>query len=255
MLNIKKLLMNSVEYKTKKVLGINVADITLKNIASAITDLINGSEKVTVFGANSHAINTYQKDIDLKKAFDNATLIYPEGAGTVLASKILGNPLGQKTTLMDFILRFLGICEEKKWSVYVLGGREEISQKALNNLKNKFTNLKIYGHHGYFSKNETKQILADINKVKPKILFVAMGTPMQEVWIDRYKGKIEAKAFFGIGGSIDIIAGVVPRAPKIMTSNGFEWLYRFYKEPGRLWKRYLIGNVEFTFRILIHTFQ
>lgn len=237
------------KYHIKDVLGVHVADVTLKNIIPIVVDLIEKDKKITVFGANPHAINTYQKDIDLKKAFDNATLIYPEGIGTVLASRILGNPLRQKTTLMDFIYDVFKICEEKRLKVYILGGREEVSKKALLNLKNMYPNLKIYGQHGYFSKNETKQIIADINKVKPKILFVAMGTPMQEVWIDRYKGKIEAKAFFGIGGSIDIIAGVIPRAPKIIRRVGLEWIYRTYREPGRLWKRYLIGNIIFIFRV------
>ncbi len=239
-------------YDTKNILGVDVANVTLMNVVPIIFGLISLDKKVTVYGANSHSINFYYKDPTYRQALNNATFVYPEGIATVLTSRILGNPLKGKTTLMDFIFNVFKTCEKKKWRIYLLGGREEVSEKALRNLKTTFPSLKIYGHHGYFSKNETKQIIADINKIKPKILFVAMGTPMQEVWIEKYKNKIEANAFFGIGGSIDIIAGVVPRAPKIMTSNGLEWLYRFYKEPRRMWKRYLLGNTIFLVRIPLH---
>lgn len=235
---------------TTNILGVNVANLTLKNIVPTLLKLIDNRKEVTIFGANAHAVNIYQKDKKFRKAIDNATMIYPEGFSMIFASKLLGKRFRGKTTLMDFIFEFFKECEKNKWKVYLLGGREEVSKKALKNLQKKFPKLKIWGYHGYFLEQETMEIIAKINKVNPKILFVAMGSPKQEVWIDKNKNKINAHAFFGIGGSIDIISGVIPRAPKIMSNNGLEWLYRFYKEPKRLWKRYITGNSIFLLRVL-----
>lgn len=249
------------KYEVKNILGVNVANITLKNIVPTINDLIERKRRVTVFGANPHAINLYQTNSEFRKAFDNTTLIYPEGIGTVIASKILAHlsarqekSLQGKTTLMDYIYNLFELAKKRKWSIYILGGREEVSDQALMNLKNRFPHLKIQGHHGYFSEKETRKIIAGINEVKPTILFVAMGSPKQEVWIDKHKDKINSKAFLGIGGSIDIIAGVIPRAPKIVRSVGLEWVYRTYKEPKRLWRRYIIGNVIFLSRVMCKAF-
>lgn len=236
----------------KKILGINIANLVLKEVVITIEKLINSSGKKTIYGANMLNVNLFHRNEEFKKAFKNATLIYPEGASVVLASKFLESPLQEKTTLLDFILDVVSLAEKNRWPIYILGGKPKVYVKAFDNLKKKFPKLVLYGRNGYFTEEEEQRIITDINKKNIKILFVAFGSPDQEVWIDKNIDKIKAKAFFGIGGSIDVLAGIIPRAPKLFHENGFEWLYRVYKEPKRLWKRYLVGNSIFVFRVFVY---
>ncbi len=238
-------------FKNKNILGVKVADVTLETIDRILENLIKSPGKKTVFGANPHAINFYQKNKEFKRALDHASLIYPEGTGTFLASKILGKPLSGRTNLLDFIFNLLRTAEIKRWPLYVLGGSDKVSKNAIKNLKKEFPKLKVDGNHGYFIRDDVNLVISEINRQKPKILFVAMGTPKQEIWIHEHMDKIDAKAFFGIGGSVDIIAGRLPRAPLWIRKVGLEWFYRTYKEPRRLWYRYLVGNIIFLFRVFL----
>ncbi len=237
-------------YREKNILGVNIADVTLENIVSIIEGLILKPGKKSFFYFNPQTSNLYESNNAFKKAIDHASFIYPDGTGILIASKILKKNLRERTTLMDFVFSLLSVAEKRKWSLYILGGTEDVSKKVRINLKEKFPKLAIYGRNGYVNDQEEKVIL-DINKKKPTILFVAMGMPMQEIWIDKHIDEINARAFFAVGGSVDIIAGFIPRAPVWVRQKGFEWLYRVYKEPKRLWKRYLTNNTVFLSRVFI----
>lgn len=236
----------------KKILEISIADVTLQSIGYKFNKLMNSTGKITVFGINPHSFNFSFVDEEFKRYITEASIAYPEGIGTIIASRMLGTPLSQKTTLMDFIYKIFKLAERKKWSVFILGGKKNICSKASENLQKQFPKLKIVGFNsGYFNKEQEREIIKKINKKEPKIVFVAMGTPKQELWIGRNLKKINAKAFFGIGGSIDVIAGKSKRAPNWMHKNGLEWFYRLFKDPSRLWKRYIIGNLIFVLIVIL----
>lgn len=239
------------KYPVKKILDIPVTAINLSQIAPYIVSMAKLRGKKTIFGLNAYNLNLTIVDDQYREILQRATTVYPEGIGVVLASKILSKGLPEKTTLMDFIYDLLALAAEKGWSLYIVGGKGKIAQKAKERLNTKFPKLKIVGfHNGYFKKDEETKLINSINKGKPTFLFVALGSPQQEKWIAEYMSNINAKIFLGIGGSIDIIAGTAVRAPSWMNKVGLEWLYRFFREPKRLWKRYLVGNILFLFLVL-----
>ncbi len=236
-------------YKTRNILGVRVADVTLKTIVPIIQKLIESPGKKVFFGANARNINLYFSNKEFKRAIDDASLIYPEGIAAIIASRLLGNPLQEKTTLMDFLYRVFSLAEKKKWPIYILGGKQEAINKVAVRLKKDFPELMVNAHHGFFPVSKTKDIIKDINKTNSKMLFVAMGSPKQEIWIHNNLDWLDAHVFFGIGGSIDIVAGIVPRAPTWMRKIGLEWLHRSFKEPVRLLIRTINDNYIFILRL------
>lgn len=237
-------------FPIKKILDTPIANVKLNEMAALIISLINSPGKKMFIYGNPHLFNLARENSDFKKAIKKATLINPEGTGTVIASWILGDPLKGRANFLDYMHELYKEMEKRRWSIYLLGGKKEIGLKAANNLKKKYPKLKVAGyHHGYFTKDNEKQIIQNINSKKPTILLVAMGPPLQEIWIAEHMGAIKAKAFFGLGAAIDIIAGTVPRAPLWIRKIGFEWLFRVMLEPKRLWKKYLIGNFIFLYYI------
>lgn len=238
-------------FTTKDILNVPIANIHLSQIVPLIASLIESYGKKTFFGVNAYNLNLALTDQKYRVILQKASVVYPEGYGVVLAAKILGKPLFEKTTLMDFIYNLLEVAERNSWAIYLLGGGEGVAKKAAENLKLRYKKLAVAGFHsGYFKKNTEKQLIKQINRAGPTILFVAMGTPRQEKWITDNLNGLDAKAFFGIGGAIDIISKIKPRAPAFLHEARLEWLFRFFLEPRRLWKRYLIDNMLFLARVL-----
>lgn len=166
----------------------------------------------------------------------------PDGIGLVIASKIIGKPLTERVTGIDLMENLLQYAHHKKYSVYLLGGKSGIAEEACGKIKEKYPGLIIAGyHHGYFKglhtgyegHQEELDVLTRINEAKPDILFVALGAPKQEYFIDRYMQELDAKLFMGVGGSLDVYSGKVERAPVFYQKFGLEWLYRGLKEPWR----------------------
>lgn len=236
----------SVNPQVKKILGFSISDVTPSTIIPLITSFIESPGKKIFYGVNPHSFNVAAINKDFNRALKNADILYPEGTGTILASKVLGQSLKQRTNFLDFAFDLFALAQKKKWSIYLLGGTEEVCRQAVRKLREKFSQLKIAGfHNGYFDTKTERNILSQINKAEPMILYVAMGSPLQELWIDRNAKKLNVKAFFAIGGAIDIIAGKVFRAPSWTRSMGLEWIFRVAQEPKRLWRKYFVGNVLF----------
>jgi len=238
-------------YPSRVILGVPIAAITLSEISHLITNLIGSKRKKTFFYVNAYCLNIANRDEKYKRILQKAFLVYPGGFGPVLASKILGQPLPERTPTPDFIFDVLAIAKERKWSIYLLGGEEHVAKKASEKLKEKFPNLLIVGYHsGHFTKREEKVIIGQLNSKKPTILLVGMGTPRQEKWIAENIDNVDAKVFWAVGALFDFISGRLKRAPFWMQRMGLEWLFRLFQEPTRLWKRYLLGNIEFIYLVL-----
>jgi N-acetylglucosaminyldiphosphoundecaprenol N-acetyl-beta-D-mannosaminyltransferase len=141
--------------------------------------------------------------------------------------------------------------EKNKRTLYLLGGSNEVGEKAVQKLVQQFPKLQIVGHTcGYYHQDEIDMIVDSINRVKPDVLFVALGMPKQEEWINTYFDKLEVKLFFPVGALLDYVSGTKKRCPMWMSSMGFEWLYRLFTEPKRVWRRYLLGNPQLVYRAL-----
>lgn len=238
-------------YPVKLLFNIPVAAVSLQKIPSVIISLLGKKRKKIFFYLNAHCLNLSVKDKEYKKILQDATLVYPGGIGPVFASRILGRPLSERIPTPDFIDKIFTEAGKKSWSIYLLGARDGIAQKAAEKLKKRFPKLIIAGyHHGYFDKGEEKDLIKSMNKCKPTILLVGMGSPKQEKWIAENFDKIDAQTFWAVGALFDVISGKLLRAPKWMQKLWLEWLFRFFQEPRRLYKRYTIGNLEFILQVL-----
>jgi len=177
----------------------------------------------------------------LKETFnDKSSIIIPDGVGTVIASKLLKEPVHEKIAGIDVVREVLIKANLEEKSIYLLGAKEEILKKCVENIKLEFPKLKVSGfHNGFFDLNNCDDIIEDIKICEPWAIFVAMGSPRQEIFIKKIIDKLNTHIFMGVGGVFDVFAGELKRAPRWMLSLGLEWLYRVVQEPFRL-KRLIV---------------
>ena len=215
-----------------KILGYRVFKKSKKELLS----YINNFDKVHIISGNPEVLSN---GLNNEMLFNNFTgensVIIPDGVGTVIASKIVKSPVMEKIAGIEVVEDIIKSCAEEGKGIYLLGTKEEVLNKCIDNLKIKYPNLNIVGsRNGFFDLNSCEEIIGEINSLKPYALFVAMGCPRQEIFISKYMERINANVFMGVGGSFDVFAGEVKRAPKWMINVGMEWLYRVSKEPWRI---------------------
>jgi len=207
-----------------------------------------------MLSANIHSINQAHKYPWLKNLINEAEIVRNDSAGIQFAGKILGTPIKERLTWADFGWDLAAFCEKEGLTQYFLGNKPGIAEKAKAKLQEKHPNLKVVGtHHGYFEKegDENEKVVQEINSLKPDILIVGFGMPLQERWIRDNREKLDVGIIMTGGNCFTFLAGEESRAPKWMHENGLEWLYRFLKEPRRMFSRYIIGNPLFLFRVLL----
>lgn len=228
--------------------------VSFENIVSKLISLIKEKRKrpKVVYYLNAFNANLYLKDKQFRSILNKADLVYADGWGPVLASKMLGFHIPARLTTADFFYDFCQEAEKKNFSLFFLGGKQEVIKRVVKNLKKKFVNLKILGfYHGFFKKIDSDKIINLINKKRPAFLIIGMGTPKQEEWLYQYLNKLEIKVGWCVGSLFEYMAQVKPKCPKVLGDLGLEWIFRLFVEPRRLWKRYLIDLPEFMGRILI----
>ena len=238
------------------VLGVGVDPLTVEELHAEIGGCICGGERALVLNANAHCLNLAYDDAELKSFLNRARVVFCDGAGVVLAARILGGYIPGRITYADWIRRLAAFAASEGFSLYFLGARPGVAEKAAAKLTGRYPGLKISGiHHGYFDQTsgspQNEAVLREINFAKPDILIVGFGMPLQERWLMRNWGSLDAGVALTGGAVFDYVSGEVRRGPRILTDNGFEWLARFLIEPGRLWRRYLVGNPLFLWRVLL----
>ncbi|CAM3953292.1 WecB/TagA/CpsF family glycosyltransferase [Mesobacillus thioparans] len=221
------------------ILGIPFTNITFDDMADKLAVKILNKEKTFVVTANPEIVMFAKRNREYEKIIKCADDIVPDGFGVLLASSIQKTPIKERVTGYDLTIRLLEMCAQNSWSVYLLGGKEEINAAAADNIKKNFKGLKLVGrHHGYFSGNE-EGIVKEIQNKEPDLVLVALGFPRQEQWISSHLSSFQKGVFMGVGGSIDVLSGTVKRAPGIWRKLNLEWLYRLLKQPSR-WRRMLV---------------
>lgn len=214
---------------------------------------ILGEQIRTVFTPNAEIAQLAAEQKEIKDLLNRADIVLPDGAGVILASRILKTPLKEKVAGVEFGENILFLSAEKGYPIYFLGGKPGIAELAAEKMKEKYPALSVVGiHDGYFQKSgaENDAVIQNINESGAKILFVCLGAPTQEKWIDNNKNKlISVRLAMGLGGSLDVYAGTVKRAPKIFIRMKLEWFYRLCKDPkriGRMMKlpKYIIGTIK-----------
>lgn len=205
---------------------------------------------------NAAKLVNAQKDQELKRSITDCDIINADGQAIVWASRFLNVPLPERVAGIDLMDELVKLSSRKKYKVFLLGAKEDIVQKVSKIYKERYGDDIIAGYrNGYFKKEEELQVAQQISDSKADILFVAMSSPKKEIFLNTYKKEINIPFIMGVGGSFDVVAGFVKRAPMWMQKTGMEWFFRVIQEPKRMWKRYLVGNSEFIYLILKEKFK
>ncbi len=184
---------------------------------------------------NSEIVQNASKDEELKQLIGEADLIIPDGIGLVYASRILGCPLKERVTGIDFLESIIEKLAKSGESIYFLGSKPGVADAAAQKMKEKYPGLVVAGtHHGYFGAEDEADIVSEINKSEADFLCVALGAPKQERFIAQHRDELQmVRGAIGVGGSLDVWAGTLKRAPEFYRKHGLEWLYRFIQQPTR----------------------
>ncbi len=238
------------------ILGCNISNLSLRELLEVIYSEIHRDKDLPsiMLSANIHSVNLANQLSWLKDMLNQAEIVRNDSAGLQLAGKILQTPIKERMTWADFGWDLAAFCDKKNISLFFLGNRPGIAELAKERMSERHSNLKILGtHHGYFDINgeENEQIINFINQHTPDILIVGLGMPLQEKWILNNREKLHVGLIMTGGNCFTFLAGEETRAPEWMHKNGLEWLYRFIKEPKRMFKRYMIGNPLFIFRVCL----
>jgi exopolysaccharide biosynthesis WecB/TagA/CpsF family protein len=237
---------------TQSVLGLPVVDSTAQDTARTLLD---GTAR-QVFFVNAHCLNIRAKDRQYADALGRADAILPDGIGVELASRMTGRRLTENLNGTDFVPLLLAMAAQQGLSVFLLGGRPGTSQAAAAKLVTDIPGLRVAGTlDGYDDAQNETAAVAQINASGADILLVAMGVPMQELWLDRNRPQLKTRLNLGVGALFDFLAGNVQRAPAAVRRARAEWAWRLAMEPRRLARRYLIGNVSFLARAGLHALK
>lgn len=226
-----------------KIFGVRIHNTTLEEVTNLLREYLKRDKLSVIYTPNTEIVMAAKDDVSLKNLLNKANLIIPDGIGLIYGSRIKKKPLKERVTGFDTSMKLLDIANENSYSIFLLGGKDGVAKIAAENIERDYPNIKIAGYqHGYFKGShlglvdteEEKEILNGINKANPEIIFVGLGFPMQEKWIDANKDRLNSRVIIGNGGVIDVLAGNAKRAPKIYMDLGLEWLYRLMKNPSRI---------------------
>ncbi len=220
------------------ILGVKIDKVNIeeavKTIMGYIAEGVNGK---AVYTPNSEIVMQGYRSDELRDILNDAALLTADGIGVVYASKILKNPIAQRCAGYDVACLLLEKMGEEGRSVYLFGSKPGVAELAAENIQKMYPGLIIAGcADGYFDDDKERQIIADINIKAPDVLFVCLGAPKQERWIHANKDKLQCRVCMGLGGSLDVFAGTVERAPEFYQKHGIEWLYRLIKQPKRFFR-------------------
>lgn len=217
--------------------GVKIHNVTMQEAVELIQTWVSESSTVShaVYTPNSEIIMQAQRNNELKNILNGADLLVADGAGVILASKILRAPIKEKVSGIDLVKKLFKAFSEKNVSFYILGGQPGVAEMAAVNIIAKHQKIKIVGYeHGYFKPEDENELIQKINSAEPDILLVGLGAPKQEFWISSNMHRLKCKILIGIGGSIDVFAGKVSLTPEFIRKAGFEWLHRLIREPRRI---------------------
>ncbi|MHA1916533.1 MAG: WecB/TagA/CpsF family glycosyltransferase [Promethearchaeota archaeon] len=231
---------------TCEIFGIKVANISYDELVKYIKETIDDNRKRILTYVTAHSLNIIYKNSEIKKLFKEFNVIHPDGIGTFIAIRVLCGKeyINKKITGSDFYPMLIEEAIRYKWRIYFWGDRTNV----LERIQPQNEGIEICGYSEGYNINAT-EIVQDINMSNADILIVGMGCPLQERWIIQVKEKINVKVILAVGDGIKIFANQRDRNLQLVRKFEIEWLYRLLQEPGRLWRRYLIGIPLFLFRL------
>lgn len=217
-----------------EIAGIRVDDISMEQAVDKIYEFISSNENHSIFTPNAEIMMDGIANKNMKDILNSADILVADGAGVVLASRILGKKVTEKVSGVDLVKKLLKASSQRPIKFYLFGGKPGVAETANAHIICDYPGAEIVGsRNGYFTQEEEASIIDDINNSGAEVLVVCLGAPKQEQWIHINKSKLKVKACLGVGGTLDVLAGNVKLAPDFFRNHGLEWLYRLYKEPWR----------------------
>ena len=229
-----------------EILNTFIDNLSMEETVEKVDKYVTEGKPLHLMGVNADKINALNENERLKQIVNGCGIINADGASVVWASRKLKKPLKERVAGIDLMDRLLDLAERKGYTIYLLGARQEVTEQTAEAIRNKYSRIRIAGlRNGYFSQKEWGVVAEELKSSGAQIIFVGITSPLKEYLVEYLQNEGVPGVFMGVGGSFDVISGNIPRAPLWMQRLGLEWLFRVLQEPGRLWKRYLIGNTRF----------
>lgn len=228
-----------------------IAQLQLEEVGTLAETFISSQKPHYIAVVNAAKLVKMRHDEALRQSVLTANIVGADGVPVVWASRLLGSPLPGRVNGTDLMMILLEKGNQQGYRIFFFGAQAEVLERVLDVVHKDYPGFKIAGsRHGYFTEDEEWDIVRQIQASQADILFIAFGTPKKELWIRKYLQAMEVPVVHGVGGSFDVLAGVIPRAPVWMQNYGLEWLFRLLQEPRRMWRRYLYTNTQFVFLFL-----
>lgn len=238
------------------VLGTPIHALTMTETLDLVDSVISSRSRLRIGVVNAAKIVNMQRDPLLREDVVTSDVILADGMAVVWAARLLGYLLPERVAGIDLMLGMLARANQHRYRIYCLGASQDVLEKVTTRIVTEYPQVTIAGsRNGYFAQEEEEALAAEIAAARPHILFVAMTSPKKEQFIARWSEKLGVPVCHGVGGSFDVLAGKVERAPEVWQRLGLEWLYRVKQEPGRLWKRYLVTNTLFCSLVMRELFR
>lgn len=236
--------------------GVNLDTLTFEETLEKISKFIEERKQVQHVVVNVAKLVYAQKDEELRNIINSCPLINVDGAGVVLGAKFLGVNIPERVAGIDLMEKLIERSAQKGYKVYFFGAKEEVVKKVVEIYSEKYPGLNVAGYrNGYYTQEEELQVVQEIKAAGADILFVAMGSPKKEIFLSRHSSELQIPFTMGVGGSFDVVAGKVKRAPALMQKLNSEWIFRLIQEPKRMWKRYAVTNSIFLGMLLKEFFK
>lgn len=231
-------------------LGASMDTSTMAETVDVIAQRLKRGEFTQHVVVNVAKLVNMRKDAVLAKSVTDCDIINIDGTGVVWGARFLGHNVAERVAGVDLFHQLNSMAEQEGFPVFYLGAQDEIVSKTALIMKKRHPALQIAGyHHGYFWDDEEK-IVDEIRRSGAKLLFVAITSPKKENFINKWKDQLGVDFVMGVGGTFDVVAGKVKRAPVWMQRAGLEWFYRVLQEPRRMWKRYFVTNTQFAWLLI-----
>ena len=233
-----------------KYLGVTIHNHTIDSALSNILSAVKGNRKEKYAFVNPDCLNKAMVDTSYQNSLNGMDCVFADGSGLQLAARVLGDRIKANVNGTDLFPLLCQQCVDNDHSIFLLGAREGIAEKVADNMQQRFPGLKVSGfRNGYFAEDEDSTVVEQINASGADIVFVAFGAPRQEAWMSEHREALQAPVIMGVGGLFDFFSGRISRSPKILQDLGLEWIWRLMQEPQRMWRRYILGNPLFLYRV------
>ncbi len=228
------------------VASVPVDVVDMQAAVSRVDEFIATRQPHYYVAINAAKVVEFHADKELRAAIEDAHLRTADGQAVVWAARLLGQKLPERVAGADLMQLLLGHAAARGYGVYLLGARDEVVKACVDRAIAENPKLRVVGYrNGYFKREDEAAVVEEIRAAKPDIVFLGFGTPAKEYFMHRWYRELGVPFVMGVGGTFDVYAGLVSRAPVWMQRNGLEWAFRLAQEPRRMWKRYLVGNSRF----------